>query len=492
MQKMIYILCSLMIAELYSNSCIIEIGHRDVVRNEYTFHEKIQSEHFVIHFTTADVDSQEVFGEWYNLQSNFGYAQSIIDHLEAAYSIFISDGWESPPPDCDETITNPELPQHCDNFGGNPLYDVYIANDAAGMVVPETLYPVEPYTGGYSSFMKISTLLNEHDVLPSWSYHVVAHELHHAIQMRYGYSVSGEPGNYMYNGWLFEQTASYMENVIYPNNIHLSTMLSNCNITTPLTYPEYNIDYPGDLYQYRSALWQKYMVESFGDSSIIRLIWEDYGIQYSSGDPVSLFPIYNNAIQLVTNNEFKLSDAYSSYAVWRYFTGNRALAEEYFFDGQIYCDASIIEISADVVIFPSEKGATRLIQLESENINLQLSSSFTSLLQLQHVTESGIVNNFELTDNISYLNISNPNNESHALVLTSQYTGNTSQEMEVNISLNSLQGDLNGDGVIDILDLITLVNMILNGEYSIIADWNEDGVVNILDIIIYKNIILGS
>jgi len=57
---------------------------------------------------------------------------------------------------------------------------------------------------------------------------------------------------------------------------------------------------------------------------------------------------------------------------------------------------------------------------------------------------------------------------------------------------SGIQGDLNGDGVIDILDLIVLVNMILNGEYSIIADWNEDGVVNILDIIIYKNIILGN
>ena len=57
---------------------------------------------------------------------------------------------------------------------------------------------------------------------------------------------------------------------------------------------------------------------------------------------------------------------------------------------------------------------------------------------------------------------------------------------------SEIQGDLNGDGVIDILDLITLVNMILNGEYSIIADLNEDGVVNILDIVIYKNIILGN
>ena len=53
-------------------------------------------------------------------------------------------------------------------------------------------------------------------------------------------------------------------------------------------------------------------------------------------------------------------------------------------------------------------------------------------------------------------------------------------------------GDLNGDGVIDILDIIVLINMILNGEYSIFADLNEDGFINILDIIIYKNIILGN
>ena len=46
------------------------------------------------------------------------------------------------------------------------------------MVVPETPYPVEPYSGGTTSYMKISTLSNNYDVMPSWSYHVVAHELH--------------------------------------------------------------------------------------------------------------------------------------------------------------------------------------------------------------------------------------------------------------------------------------------------------------------------
>ena len=486
------LLFPLMVVKLFSNTCIADIDNREIVRNEYTFHEKIQSEHFVVHFTTADVDSQEVFGEWYNLQSNFGYAQSIIEHLEATYAIFISDGWEAPPPDCDETITNTDLPQHCDNFGGNPLYDVYIANDAAGMVVPETPYPIEPYLGGYSSYMKISTLLNEYNALPTWNYHVIAHELHHAIQMRYGYSVSGEPGNYIYNGWFFEQTASYMENVIYPNNIHLSTMLSNCNITTPLTFPEYSIDYPADLYQYRSALWQKYMVESYADSSIIRLIWENYGIEYSSGNPVSLFPIYNNAIQFVTNNVSQLSDAYSSYAIWRYFIGDRTLEGEYFLDSQIYCDESIIEITNDVIILPSEKGAARLIQLDSEIINLQLSSPFASLLQLHHVTASGVTKTIELTDNTSYLNLSNPNNETHALVLTSKYTGNSSQEIEVNILLNTIQGDLNTDNILNVLDVVILINCVLDINCPQMADLNSDDNYNVLDIVLLVNLILEN
>ena len=55
-----------------------------------------------------------------------------------------------------------------------------------------------------------------------------------------------------------------------------------------------------------------------------------------------------------------------------------------------------------------------------------------------------------------------------------------------------IMGDLNGDGMIDVLDIIILINMILYGEYSTTADLNEDGVINILDIVIYRNIILGN
>tara|TARA_B100001250_G_scaffold277349_1_gene239814 strand:- start:1683 stop:3155 length:1473 start_codon:yes stop_codon:yes gene_type:complete len=476
---------------LYSDSCIVSLSNRNIVRNEYTFHERIESDHFVVHFTTSNVDSQQVFGNWYNLQSNFGYAQSIIDHLESAYSIYLSKGWESIPPDCDESISNIDSDMHCDKYGGNALYDIYISNDGAGMVVPENPYPVEPYIGGYSSFMKISTLLNEFSYLPSWSYHVIAHELHHAIQLRYGYSVSGSPGDYMYNGWLFEQTATYMQNVIYPNSNHLSTMLANCEVTTPLTYPDLSIDHGVDIYQYRSALWQKYMVESFGDSSIVRYIWEDYGTQYGSGAPVYLFPIYNNAIKFVTDNEIGLTDAYKDYAVWRYFTGDRSLPMAHFYESHIYCESSIAILSGNLISFPSEKGAAQFIQLPFDAFSVSVESQFENILQFQYVKGDGSVNDINLNNNTSFY-LNNTNDEIHALIITSSFTGAESENIDLYIELNDLQIDLNNDENINIVDLILLVDMILYDNFSINADINNDNLLNVLDVIIYINIILST
>ena len=157
----IILLINFILSDTYNNSCIVSTNNREIYRNNFTFHETIQSDNFVIHYTTSDVDSQHVNGQWFNLQSNTTYAQSIIDHLESALVKYLDDGWENIPPDCDESISDIESPNHCINFGGNALYDIYIANDAAGMVVPENPYPVAPYIGGYTSYMKISTLSNE-------------------------------------------------------------------------------------------------------------------------------------------------------------------------------------------------------------------------------------------------------------------------------------------------------------------------------------------
>ncbi len=57
---------------------------------------------------------------------------------------------------------------------------------------------------------------------------------------------------------------------------------------------------------------------------------------------------------------------------------------------------------------------------------------------------------------------------------------------------SSLIGDLNGDELVNILDIVQLSGMILSGEYSSNADLNSDGIVNILDIVQIINIILSN
>ena len=58
--------------------------------------------------------------------------------------------------------------------------------------------------------------------------------------------------------------------------------------------------------------------------------------------------------------------------------------------------------------------------------------------------------------------------------------------------LGESSGDINDDGLLNILDIVLMVNMVLNSEYSTVADVNEDSLVNILDVVMMVNILLGG
>jgi hypothetical protein len=71
------------------------------------------------------------------------------------------------------------------------------------------------------------------------------------------------------------------------------------------------------------------------------------------------------------------------------------------------------------------------------------------------------------------------------------YIGEPEEEEEI------VLGDLNVDGILNILDVILLVNVILNqGEFTdnqlIAADFNQDDVTNILDVIQLVSYVLGT
>ncbi len=86
MKKYLIILLSInslfSITALGENSCIQSKDNRNIYRNNYTYPESVQGDNFIVHFTSSDVDSQNVNGIWFNLQSNASYNQSILYHRE--------------------------------------------------------------------------------------------------------------------------------------------------------------------------------------------------------------------------------------------------------------------------------------------------------------------------------------------------------------------------------------------------------------------------
>jgi hypothetical protein len=54
-----------------------------------------------------------------------------------------------------------------------------------------------------------------------------------------------------------------------------------------------------------------------------------------------------------------------------------------------------------------------------------------------------------------------------------------------------LSGDVNGDGFLNVLDVVVIVNIVLGGSEPIDAgDLNGDGIINVLDVVFLVSIIL--
>ena len=54
-----------------------------------------------------------------------------------------------------------------------------------------------------------------------------------------------------------------------------------------------------------------------------------------------------------------------------------------------------------------------------------------------------------------------------------------------------LAGDINDDGILNVLDVVLMVNMVLDDSYEEVADMNGDGIINVLDIVTLINAILN-
>ena len=57
---------------------------------------------------------------------------------------------------------------------------------------------------------------------------------------------------------------------------------------------------------------------------------------------------------------------------------------------------------------------------------------------------------------------------------------------------NTIPGDINSDGVLNVVDVVSIVNLILAGEYNELADINDDNTLNVTDVISIINLILNN
>ena len=76
----------------------------------------------------------------------------------------------------------------------------------------------------------------------------------------------------------------------------------------------------------------------------------------------------------------------------------------------------------------------------------------------------------------------------------SQYDQNISDHRPVALKLSSEEiplGDMNNDGILNVIDIVSIVSIILFSQYLDSADMNFDGIVNILDVIQLMNIVLN-
>ena len=75
----------------------------------------------------------------------------------------------------------------------------------------------------------------------------------------------------------------------------------------------------------------------------------------------------------------------------------------------------------------------------------------------------------------------------------SEYDQTVSDHRPVAIKLSNnliINGDINNDSIINVVDAVLMVNIVLNNEYVLSADMNSDNTIDVLDVVLLVNIIL--
>lgn len=308
----------------FSSGTLAKIGQACNRPTYQTPKYEIVTANFVVHFTLGSIPPPPHQGLPPSDSTTWEYAQKLSIYAEHAWNYQCNIlGWNPPPGDED-----------CGGY--YILYDIYIKNDLSfGYTQPETQVVG---TNKYSSYIVITNLielgnnppqpLNDEELKVT-----IAHEFNHAIQNGYNATKFIIEDDEI---WFYENTATWMEEIVYPDINEWITYsindIYNKNFKTPLNEPFQPIDYTGGNYHYSGALFC-HMLSRWFSNQFIRDIWQ----HAANSNNLFLLDINNVLISHSTN----LKNALKKYAVWRYYTGARDDGN-HFPKGHLYNSAKIL------------------------------------------------------------------------------------------------------------------------------------------------------
>jgi len=271
----------------------------------------LPTEHFIIHYATAGVDTP------YQASVDINPANGIPDYIDSAAIIF-EHVWTMEI----DTLMYPPPPSDGAN-GGDSRYDVYMHNLGAGyygMTYPETQLNNRQWTS-YIEVDNDYVGFEGYEGRPLEALKVTAaHEFFHSIHFgldSYEYDYRDNQQSQPQPWWL-EATAVWMEDVIYPD------------INDYLIYLPYFFNYPriglGNFegasgnHPYASCVWPRYLDKKFG-RDVIRQIWLDCAAIAG----YNLLPSIDEVLSRPDSNyNSSFEQAFREFTCWNYFTGTRA------------------------------------------------------------------------------------------------------------------------------------------------------------------------
>jgi hypothetical protein len=369
------------------------------------------SGNFVLHYDETGVHAVSLV----DLDNN-GYP----DYIDSAAAIFDS-VWRIevdqmgylPPPDQNG---NPAVPY--------PIYissmiDVHYPQQYYGETVPSFVdIPSLPGVN-YTSYILVDNDYEGYDTEGLDGLRVTAaHEFHHAIQL--GYNVRWE------DAYFYEMTSTWMEEVVYPDiNDYLNYLDDFFYSVSNESFDNYSGYFP-----YANSLYLQ-MLEAKYEREVVKKIWDNM----KSEEPIKaisdVLETYNGS----------WSSSLGEYGLWLYYTGERAISDQFFYDAPYFPQVRIQPVDQFTFVdqfnenLVTARTANRFLlfsDLVTYNLNFRVETNTASKGGFRHLTPTNYSTYYPLNTQIANQQIDNDN---LVVVLTNAESEN------IDLLLNIMKGE---------------------------------------------------